>query len=323
MDHIESDYLANILFLGLCQEYGPDNVIDWPWKGSYHGEISLYQSYYDPNEIGKTEPYNWMIAQPGKPWADEEIFSSIDEFDLVILASPRISNMAALRKLINKVGRKRIKQLVFIDGEDGDYIRHDIVEEFSPSVYFKREMLSAKLSAKCRVMPCPFASPAIIYPNVKKDIDIMNLSGGNYFAGVGKNSILGVNSKEELDNILQNEFKNACVGYLKKGYFDAINRSKMAVCLGGWGWDTLRLWEIPSFETLLLVNKSPLLMPYPFINGEHCIEFETINELLTIIHKYLDNEDERVKIAKAGNEHLRKYHTAKARARYLVEESFR
>ena len=89
LEHPEPDYVSALTYLGLCEELGAENVIDWPYKGTLHGETC-------EGPHGLCSPcWSWFPPQPGRRWSDDEVFSRLQEFDLAVLASPRAWNTAA------------------------------------------------------------------------------------------------------------------------------------------------------------------------------------------------------------------------------------
>lgn len=330
VDHPEGDFLAATLFLGLCREYGTDNVVDWPWKASYHGSTAYYPSVYGPaHGIGETGPFAWFPAQEGRQWTSKEVRARIREFDLVLM-SRRDHGVLHMRELIAAVERQAIQRIAIFDGQDDTSVRWDAADEFGAYAYFKRELFDAQADERngCRLLPCPFASP-FVQPSAVGllDYDVSHLGAGNFFPGVVERHKVsfGAANKAEVDERLRQalagrRFIGGHVGY--EDFLRATARSKIAVCLGGFGWDTFRHWEIPSFEDVLLVrNRSPQIQPYPFIDGETCAEFSTLDEMIAVVQRYLTDDDLRLRVGRAGNAHLWKYHTARARARWLVEEA--
>lgn len=339
LDHPEADFLSGQVYLGLCQALGPENVVDYPYKKSYHGVLHEYPSVYDRNpggtlwqswqatdqgNVGKTGPFSWMIPQPGREWTEDEIVTRIADFDVVVLASPRPYNSAALSSLIRRIGRDKIRRLVMMDGEDYTTIRWDFVETYLPSVYFKREMVpdpveiypmqKRSVAGRVRVVPFPFASPLPAFQPVKKDIDVLFLGGGTW------------GGRNDACDALRREFGDRFVGgvgvhYAYPEYLDAINRAKIAICVRGFGYDTLRFWEIPSFQTMMVADKLPLIKPFPFQDGVHIAYFNDTQHLVETVRHYLSNDEGRERIAKAGHQWLREHHTAAARARQLLEEA--
>jgi hypothetical protein len=316
VDHPEGDFLSAVVYMGLCQELGPDNVVDYPYKKSYHGIIHTYPTPYDlepPDKIGVTAPFDWMVAQPGREWHRDEVIARLSEFSLVLLAAPRRYALAALEDLIAVVGREKMPPIAIMDGEDYTTVRTEMVEKFRPRVYFKRE-LCPNSYAGCHLEPFPFASPMLtpVEP-VEKDIDVLFI-GGNTWA-----------SRTEACDALASAFGDRFVGGIKAHvphpqYIQTLARAKIAVSVRGFGYDTLRVWEIPSCPgTLLVADRLPILRPSPLIDREHALYFSTPQELVEAVRCALEDEPWRARIAKAGNEHVQKYHTARARAASLLQ----
>lgn len=337
VDHPEGDMLAGTLFLGLCRLYGAENVVDWPWKASYHGETARYPSVYGPEHgEGVTGPFAWFPAQGGRPWSEEEVRDQIGSFDLIAV-SVRDHGILRLRDLIRQVGRRAFRRLVLFDGQDSHVIQRDFTQEFRPDVYAKRELLASaedvaqgKSDAeRVRIIPCPFASPLAKLPAVVKDVDFTNLGAGNFFSGVASRNggFAGAQNKVQVDEVLRREFAGRIVftdhvGY--EAFLQITAHTRVAVCFGGFGWDTFRHWEIPSFAgTLLLRNRSPQVIPHDFVDGESCAEFSSVDELVSVARAYLDDDARRERVAVAGNALLREHHTAEVRARQLVKEAMR
>jgi spore maturation protein CgeB len=104
-----------------------------------------------------------------------------------------------------------------------------------------------------------------------------------------------------------------------RDYLTKIGQSKIAITVRGHGRDTVRYWEIPGYETLMFICDPGLEIPNDFVDGETAVFFkQDFSDLKEKIDYYLANDEERIKIAKAGHQHLLKYHTNKARAEYFI-----
>jgi Glycosyl transferases group 1 len=338
IDHPEADVLSAIVFMGLCQELGAENVVDWPWKHTFHGQVYEGPIPYDPpGSRGVCAPFQWMTAQGGRPWSDDEVFARICEFDLVVLASPRAYDVADLDRLIARVGRHSLKRLVHVDGEDYTAVRWDLVERFKPSVYFKLSLtehpvdgyaaFKASASAVVRLVPCPLASSLEIQP-VAKDIDVVFLGGGNWQPRRVENvPAVGPPAKPALDERLAREFGSFAGGY--RGYADfitTINRAKIAISVGGSGMEPMRTYEILSCPgTLLARERIQVITPYPFIDGVNHVAFDgtSHDDIVRVLRQYLADEPARSRVAAAGNTLLKTHYTPRARARQILEEAFR
>ena len=101
---------------------------------------------------------------------------------------------------------------------------------------------------------------------------------------------------------------------------ESIAKSKIAIAIRGWGRDTVRRWEIPAFNTMMLECDCGILAPYPFVDKITCVRFkEDLSDLIEKIIYYLKHDDERKAIATRGHEHLLKYHTNEKRAAYFLD----
>ena len=117
------DYASDPLYVGLSRVLGSDRVVDYPYKRAFH----------DP------EARLWCLSQcPGRRYSREEILDLLRDryFDLVCLASFR---QASLEECARLYGQVPFPPMVFVDGEDGPNLRHDVVGRFPIQVYFKRD----------------------------------------------------------------------------------------------------------------------------------------------------------------------------------------
>lgn len=335
LDHPESDYLAAQVYLGLCQVLGPENVVDYPRKDSYHGLVHEYPSQYDvdPGDsrwekwrrdgtgpMGSTSPFPWMIAQDSRAWGRDEILARAWEFDLAVLASPRRDNAAALSDLLS--AGARFRRLVMMDGEDYDAIRWDYVERFRPAVYFKRDLVASpqvvypeqeqRMRGSVRVEPLPLAITAVsrgLFP-VEHDV----------FLPGGRNTPGGL---EPWWPAVQAATPSCRLGdWPYERYLDILGRSRIAVAVRGHSPDSYRSWEALGVQgPMVMVQKHDFIRPHPFIEGEHVVHFENPEELGMLLRRYLADEPARARVAAAGHAHALAHHTVRARAEYLLEKS--
>ncbi len=333
LDHPEADFLAAQVFVGLCRLLGPAHVIDYPYKASYHGEVHRYPSPYtsDPGTTpwsswdsgdGLTAPFEWMEAQPGKRHTYEEIGGLLlaKHFDLVLLASPRKYNTMALESLLASVGRHRMPPIVLIDGEDYTTIRWDLIEQFQPKVYFKRELVrdpfevyhdaKARMLGKVRIEPLPLA-PVRTAAKTVTDTDVVLLGGSNCPGG-----------KAPYEDAVRRVTSSHLLGHVSFDQFLAsVSRARIAVALRGHSQDSLRSWEMLACDgPMVAVYRHTLLRPNPFHNGLHVAEFGSPAELEAVLRTYLADEPRRAAVAAAGHAHLLAHHTPEARARYLLDK---
>ena len=148
LNHPESDYLEAVLYMGLCEELGADNVVDFPYKPSYHGQTHTYPSTYagEEGKTGVTSPFMWMPissrAASSRDWVLSELSAS--RFDLMIVASPRSVSVSVAVEIFKMLGRDRMPPVVFVDGEDYSDLRWDLIEKLRPCIYLKRELMAGE-----------------------------------------------------------------------------------------------------------------------------------------------------------------------------------
>ncbi len=320
----QQDYLEYMNFNGLCETLGEENVILYPPKLSYLGLPDGNYFLHGQNKMGftGTSPYIKSRSRM-RLYPMEEIVDEMPNIDLIILSSPRHYPVHALRFIKQLYGGRFPKPTAFLDGEDGNNIRTDLIEEFHPDFIFKRELTHPIQG----IHPLPFSAivPHLEIYNelcqIPKTLDIFALFGNtheirpriikflleqnyqNSYIGIDKSTIPWQNDQRFTINPLK--------GYNE--YLKTMASAKINIILRGHGRDTVRMWEAASFETLLLIKDPGIIIPNPYINNVHCVYFENENDLKEKIDYYLLHEDERLAIAEAGKEHCLKYHTNRAR----------
>lgn len=317
------DYLHYMLTDGLIQVLGEENVILYPFKKAYAGGADDWY-ILDDGKTGFTSP-----IQQGKCWENlpelyiNDIIKGLKsgEFEYIVLFSSRNYAVKALDELKLNLGDNT--PVVFVDGEDYDTIQAEIIRRYSPVCYFKRE-LTADLR-RYSIYPFPFSAITNNLPDVDdsiKDIDVFFSCGRTYPL---REEVLrrllrlkkerGISFVGGSDPTLPEQntsFRLSC-----RDYHRHIARSKIGISVRGFGRDTLRRWEIPTWNTLHICDKLDIIIPDDFTDNENIVYFNTDNFEEKVIY-YLENDDEREKIAKKGREHLMNFHTTAARAKYFL-----
>lgn len=324
MDHLEA-----MMFAGFCHLLGDENVVTYPFKKSYYGMAD--DTYIlDGGKTGYTSPYEALVPRKGEPLDITGIKEIWDEFLLIVMGTVRTYGIRALRELKRELGNRWSQPLVFVEGEDSSTVRWDLVNEFNPLVYFKREYarhttLKAPPGIKCSppVIPCPFsAMDEKLPPVADRTINLFSVFGDTHpFRKTVFKELLNLkipNSCIWLDNFLTDP-NHGHRGNLYN-YLADIGRSRIGLSIRGHGMDTLRYLEIPMMGTLLFTHDTGQIYPNPFEDGKNCVMFK--NDLSDFKYKleyYLEDENECRRIANSGREHLYRYHTCKKRAEYIVK----
>lgn len=338
--HPEMDYLQYMIFDGLCRILGDENVITFPYNPTYYGEIA--DNYIlDDGKRGFTAPNDSILPRKKIMKTEEEVKKEIDTFDFVI------SSVRSYAKRALDVLRPHISQpLAFLDGEDGDDIKWDVINRYRADYYFKREYIRGQQIkfAQTQIIPCPFAAIDNTKPIVndtQKEYSVFLVHGYTHIMRETStklllemnppNSYIWINTNYYNDGFNpygnKEHFSKVSEELLKKysrlkysEYLKMIAKSKIGVSVRGWGRDTIRRWEIPMYETLLFTHDIGLEDPHPFEDGKTCVMFKNdFSDFKEKLQYYLENENERIKIAQAGKEHLYKYHTTEKRATYILE----
>lgn len=101
-----------------------------------------------------------------------------------------------------------------------------------------------------------------------------------------------------------------------------VHKSKIAFSMRGSELDTLHYWEIPSFRTLMFADGTMgAIHPYRFEDKKTAVFYDPndLSGLETLLVRYLSDDSERTRIAKAGYRHCARRHSNKARAAYFLE----
>jgi hypothetical protein len=329
LEHPEEDKGSYFLFSGLCEILGDKNVITFPLKKIYYGEIAS-DYILDDGMTGFTAPPEYIVPRGKVSMRLDEILNNMEDFDFIVLASPRTYAINALRSIMDIFNRKLPVPLIMCDNQDGDDIRTDLIDEFKPAVLFKRELIKGKEHSYKgqKIYPLPFSAAINSFPQIddmQKEYDMFGLFGYTHalrkelviflLNNYGDNNIyIGIDTDlpADIDKLKKNK-----IGYQE--YLKKIAKSKIAFSIRGFGRDTVRAWEVCYYETCMFYCQPGIEIPYDFKAGRHAVHFkDDFSDLKQKIDYYLSHDDERVAIAKAGKEHLLKYHTNKARAEYFL-----
>lgn len=313
----ECDYLQELLYSGLVKNFGSENVYDYPFNKRYHFPQKKY-----PLDLG----YNPSFKILHRPFTA----FNVKLFDLVIVGSCKY---LAIKKYFDLLSQISVSTpVIFVDGGDRPELGGDLVRTQSPimladveklrpfDLIFKREYLQAEKYSE-RVIPLPFAMnmDKIPKPTGIKKYDVS-------FWAVESDPIRtrALELIEGHFDCRQNgtERNQKFKKYKRKGkfYLEEISSCKVVLNFRGVGWDTLRYWEVPAMQTFMVTAKPGIAIPNDFISGEHIVHCQQdLSDLVDICDYYLKHEVERERIALAGHQHLLKYHTDIARAKFVID----
>ena len=330
--HPELDIGEYCLFNGLCELLGDENVVTFPYKKIYNGQIA--DDYVlDDGKKGYTPPYDYMLKRNQKPQTIEEIVKNINIFDLVILASARTYAVNALREIRSKV--KFSQPLVFHESEDYEDIRFDIINEFRPTVFFKRTIRKdgknqffENIKYNLPIYPFPLSAIVNTAPKVDdgdKKYSVWHVQGNTFELRERIHKLLlDMNLKNSFLHFVDSFAKNSSNALSYRDFMSTIAQSQIAVCSRGWSDDMQKRMEIPVYETLMFTHVRGYIEPNEFENQKHCIFYKLdLSDLVEKIGYYLQDENETRRIAKEGKNFLYKYHTSTVRAKEFIDITMR
>jgi Glycosyl transferases group 1 len=328
------DYLADLTYIGLCRILGEEHVVDFPSKKTYHEP--QHRVHYIP-----------QVA--AHPYQEHDIlaFLRAGHFDIAILSSPRAGVVRALKALSQHVS---MPPLIVIDGEDDASIRSELWDQSNAMLYFKRELHdNGRTKHRDRLMPLslsivqdqlPTCPPAerlvdvsyagrVSHPRRKHAVDLLSKAPVVRFEGHLYADTTDRQSKllTGVPRLWAKLMGDPLVPVDRRGtkldphaYYRLMTRSKMALSVRGGGFDTLRYWEIPAMNTVLLSEEPDIEIANNFVHGQSALFFKPdLSNLLSLVQTYADEPRVCAEIAQRGMDHLARYHTCEKRAEYLIE----
>lgn len=300
------DYGLDVLFDGLCCVLGSENVFDYPNKDFLHGEIrhrfAMYPCSFDYS-ITRTDPEKIEMLRNG-------------EFDAVFVGcrSERELRgvMGEYQDIVRVLNENNKGTPVFIiDQGDSSEINSRAISDLDAKLYFKRECLKNE-NHNPKVIPLVFSySEKYVPANIDTErTNTLFWAGREYRRHSYRMPYL---------KLLENEKGEKFRGDWKQHeYSQQLLSHKIGLNLRGYGYDTVRYWEIPAHGTLLFSERLNIQIGNDFVDGETAVFFSSPEEMMEKLDYCLKNEGYVDKIRIAGFEHFKKYHTSKIRAEQII-----
>jgi hypothetical protein len=310
------DYLQDLTYAGLVKVLGKENVVDYPWNPKFNLPIKSYPKNLGFKSISFRFPF----------------MNSFKEIDFVILASAKKDVLESYLKILPLVKNKPI---LFLDGGDFSEIGGDFYREHSGDLYeaaikkrpfdiiLKREYISSLHAHHSNIFPFPFSFPYnITFPTISESFKKYDVSfWGQQYPQIRTNALNLLAGKYDCNQngtTLDQNFQT----YKRRGlfYLEEISRCKIVLNFRGFGWDTMRYWEVPATGTFMISQEPKISIPNNFESGKHLVWCsDSLDDLIDLIDYYLARPLEREKMAINAREHLIKYHLNTARAATLIE----
>lgn len=117
----------------------------------------------------------------------------------------------------------------------------------------------------------------------------------------------------------QETFRHSKKWPIKHDYARLINQSKICLTCGARvQYPVMKYLEIPACNTLLIADYFPELKDMGFEDGTHMIAIDTKN-IAKQVEYWLQNEEERLQIARQGMKFVSQRHSIDVRARELID----
>ena len=304
LTRLQMDYGLDTLYDGLCTVLGGENVVEYPFKPTLHGQGAADAAYYPV-----------IFTRPGAPQPLEAIHARLAAggFDAILFGD--IGHDIPREAVLHLLAANPALPVALLD--QGDSPEDDFVPlcgylgRETIAVGFKREKV-AGVPYHPRVRPLPFAYPDGRIPDALPTSRNTPL----YWAG-NRNVWMRRLYLEGIERRFQIQFGAVSA---QAHYRERLLDAQISPCFFGGGFDTVRYWEIPAHGSLLLAERPPIEIPNNFEDGRHAIFFGCAASLEENLGYYNTHPDEAAAIAAAGHAHLRIHHTASARARQLLAE---
>ncbi len=294
------NYGLDVLYDGLYQLLGQTHVVEFPWKPTLHGE--------QPERFAD---YPCCFHHDGKHVSWEEILDLLRSkyFDLVVFGDIE-RTFEHSRTIVQEAGNI---PLIICDMLDDFRDNRETVLEWLGvpccTAYFKREMLAC-VSYGERVFPLPFAYPDERIPDqLPQDRPYLLFWAGQRQFGIRKLALEYLERRLGID---------LSARYPQNEYVNILQSSRIGLDFSGFGFDTVRYWEVPAHGALLLAERRPTQIPYNFRQGESAVFFDDIPDLERKLVMCTRESEQTARIAQAGHAQLKQYHTASARARHFL-----
>ncbi|HRI86697.1 MAG TPA: glycosyltransferase [Candidatus Hydrogenedentes bacterium] len=299
--HPRPHYGLDVLYDGLCTVLGDENVVEYPYKATLHGE--------KPAELAH---YPCMFNRRGTQYTLDQLCARISEgeFDLIIYGDLEQHLDRASALAITTV--RGDVPMVLHDAQD-DPVDHwaemCAFTNYEFPLHFKREMLAC-WDYGARTVPLPFgyADERILAPQSAARSGDLFWAGHRQF-GLRRLYLEHLESRFGID---------LARIFTQDEYSDALRAARIGLNIFGFGFDTVRYWEVPAHGALLLSERLPIRVPHNFVDGESAVFYDDLPSLEEKLSYWMAHPEESAAIAARGHALLVAHHSASARARQLL-----
>ncbi len=291
-------------YVGLFRLFGTQ-VVDYP---------ALEHIWERPaDDVKNYVAQGWLGKEFDKGSVDRsEIKRKIDDgfFQLIIISSRAWGEYARLIK-----GQPNI---VYLDGEDLPDIDIELITKENLLLYAKREVM-LDLEDDHRILPFPFAFEKEMIPPAperEKVHEVFGLfhSGSHPFR------------QEVMEQIPEYHHRWCRIvepdeRVSRQEYFRQMQLAEKGLSIRGYGFDTVRFWEILAAGLPLFSQRPIIKIPFLPKEGKEAVYFDNAGDLRTKLEAFKRMPGKCSEIAQAGHALFLARHTCRKRAEYLVEHA--
>jgi len=300
VSHPRVHYGLDVLYDGLVQVLGHDQVDIYPYKPSLHGGAPPEHAHY---------PCSFHHPAPARDL--EGICGALQsgDYDCILWGDSEWGlDDATVGRIMESAGETPVW---IVDQADECVNLRGLVEQRlgrRAAGYFKREKV-ATVDYGPGSHPLPFAYPASRVGAVGQGRSGLFWAGQRRFGM--RRPIL-----EYLETVLGAPLDGQ---YSQEAYRARLAEAAVGLNLSGAGFDTVRYWELPAHGVLLLTERLPIAIPDDFRDGEDALVFDTPRECAERLAWALAHPDAVQEMASRALARFERCHTGAARARQLLE----
>lgn len=315
------DYIEDQLFSALTDILGEKSVKSYPVNYRYYIKRKKY-----PLNMGKCRTIADFMKDKYKLARELKEF----EYDCIIIGSTKRDTFESFSEISHCLPKNL--PIIYVDGGDypeigGDAVRlgfkplfDSVANNFTFKHIFKREYLvNNEYADNVYPFPMAFKPQPVVLPNKKKyDVSCWCVESDpiRTQALAILENLYDCRSNGTTRGQTFRNYKRKGMGYLKE-----LGSCRISCNFRGVGWDTLRYWEIPALQSLMLSQKPQIVIPNNFVNGEHVIFCkDDLSDMTALIDYYLSHSDETDEISASARSFLMKNHTHIQRGEYFLEK---
>jgi len=263
-----------------------------------------------------------------------EIVEEFGPFDVIFVEGPRYAGFFMGMEDVKGV----IKTAILVDYNQTRRLHqyHRFIEKMDLSrVFFPIRASQRKFLGQVRRKAVrniqgdylPFSVDTNIYRRlgVEKTFDVMAVFSVIQWAYPYRKKIQELVTEMPVKALVSGGIPGSRIVHEK--YVECINRSKIFISESSIAKIvTMKYYECLACGTFLLTDRPEGMEALGFVDGEHLVLYDGLDDLRGKIEYYLEHEQEREEIAERGMDLVRNRHSGKIRAkqflRYLSDENF-